>query len=152
MKPQVLFLALVLFLGYQHRDDIQNLLPSLGGAPSVNVVVDTPSAELQKTVAPITGALQDASQTDKQYLAQFFNEFAEVIVKAEQFTTNKTIRAAMVDSGTLAFDKGELSGKYKQLVPSLEKAVNDTLGLEAGAVDKAKAYNLFKAFAWACGE
>jgi hypothetical protein len=128
--------------------------------PAVPVVtVDTPSDSMQATVQPISQALKAAPIGDRMLWANLWSK-AAAVVAGDELGTEVVItdtRALRLFT-TLALDIGwrrigdHKPGTYAGLRQAVEKAMGETLSLDARPVDaetRAKVVELYRAIAWA---
>lgn len=128
--------------------------------PAVPVVtVDTPSDSMQATVQPISQALKAAPIGDRMLWANLWSK-AATVVAGDELGTEVVItdtRALRLFT-TLALDIGwrrigdHKPGTYAGLRQAVEKAMGETLSLDARPVDaetRAKVVELYRAIAWA---
>jgi hypothetical protein len=128
--------------------------------PAVPVVtVDTPSDSMQATVQPISQALKVAPIGDRMLWANLWSK-AATVVAGDELGTEVVItdtRALRLFT-TLALDIGwrrigdHKPGTYAGLRQAVEKAMGETLSLDARPVDaetRAKVVELYRAIAWA---
>ena len=135
-------------------------LPSLPAAPSVPAVtIDTPTSAMQTTVRPIADALKAAHMGDRLLWANLWSK-AATVVAGDELGTEVVISdtRALRMFTTLALDIGwrrsgeHKPGTYSGLRQAVEKAMGDTLSLEAKPLDaetRAKAVELYRGIAWA---
>lgn len=135
-------------------------LPSLPSAPAIPAVtIDTPSSAMQSTVRPIADVLKAAPMGDRLLWANLWNK-AATVVAGDELGTEVVITdtRALRMFTTLALDIGwrrigdHKPGSYAGLRQAVEKAMSDTLGLEARPIDaetRAKVVELYRGIAWA---
>lgn len=135
-------------------------MPSLPATPSVpSVNVETPSAGMQATVRPIADALKAAPVGDRLLWANLWSK-AATVVAGDEIGTEVVITdtRALRMFTTLALDIGwrrigeHKPGTYAGLRQAVEKAMADTLGLDARPMDaetRAKVVELYRGIAWA---
>jgi len=135
-------------------------MPSLPSTPAVPVVtVDAPSPAMRATVQPIADALKAAPLGDRMLWANLWSKAATVVAGDELGTeVVLTDTRALRMFTTLALDIGwrrigeNKPGTYAGLRQAVEKAMGDTLSLDARPIDvetRAKVVELYKAIAWA---
>jgi hypothetical protein len=135
-------------------------LPSLPSTPAVPVItVDAPSSAMRATVQPIADALKAAPIGDRMLWANLWSKAATVVAGDELGTeVVLTDTRALRMFTTLALDIGwrrigeNKPGTYAGLRQAVEKAMGDTLSLDARPIDvetRAKVVELYKAIAWA---
>ena len=135
-------------------------LPSLPSTPAVPVItVDAPSSAMRATVQPIADALKAAPLGDRMLWANLWSKAATVVAGDELGTeVVLTDTRALRMFTTLALDIGwrrigeNKPGTYAGLRQAVEKAIGDTLSLDARPIDvetRAKVVELYKAIAWA---
>lgn len=135
-------------------------LPSLPSAPAVPAVtIDTPSSAMQSTVRPIADVLKAAPMGDRLLWANLWSKAANVVAGDELGTEVViTDTRALRMFTTLALDIGwrrigdHKPGSYAGLRQAVEKAMSDTLGLEARPIDaetRVKVVELYRGIAWA---
>ncbi len=135
-------------------------MPSLPSTPAVPVVtVDAPSSAMRATVQPIADALKAAPLGDRMLWANLWSKAATVVAGDELGTeVVLTDTRALRMFTTLALDIGwrrigeNKPGTYAGLRQAVEKAMGDTLSLDARPIDvetRAKVVELYKAIAWA---
>jgi hypothetical protein len=135
-------------------------LPSLPSTPAVPVItVDAPSPAMRATVQPIADALKAAPLGDRMLWANLWSKAATVVAGDELGTEMVlTDTRALRMFTTLALDIGwrrigeNKPGTYAGLRQAVEKAMGDTLSLDARPIDvetRAKIVELYKAIAWA---
>jgi hypothetical protein len=135
-------------------------LPSLPSTPAVPVItVDAPSSAMRATVQPIADALKAAPLGDRMLWANLWSKAATVVAGDELGTeVVLTDTRALRMFTTLALDIGwrrigeNKPGTYAGLRQAVEKAMGDTLSLDARPIDvetRAKVVELYKAIAWA---
>jgi len=135
-------------------------MPSLPSTPAVPVVtVDAPSPAMRATVQPISDALKAAPLGDRMLWANLWSKAATVVAGDELGTeVVLTDTRALRMFTTLALDIGwrrigeNKPGTYAGLRQAVEKAMGDTLSLDARPIDvetRAKVVELYKAIAWA---
>jgi hypothetical protein len=134
-------------------------LPTLPTAPAVNVVVETPSVEMQTLVRPVADAMKSMPQGDRMLWASTWNKCAIVVagdaVTTEVvFTDTRSLRLFT----TLALDIAwrrigqNTPGSNEPLRNSVEAAYGQAIGTEVVPVtaDVRARYAAFaKAVAWA---
>ena len=135
-------------------------LPSLPSSPAVPAVtIDTPSSAMQSTVRPIADVLKAAPMGDRLLWANLWSK-AATVVAGDELGTEVVITdtRALRMFTTLALDIGwrrigdHKPGSYAGLRQAVEKAMSDTLGLEARPIDaetRAKVVELYRGIAWA---
>lgn len=135
-------------------------LPSLPSAPAIPAVtIDTPSSAMQSTVRPIADVLKVAPMGDRMLWANLWSK-AATVVAGDELGTEVVITdtRALRMFTTLALDIGwrrigdHKPGSYAGLRQAVEKAMSDTLGLEARPIDaetRAKVVELYRGIAWA---
>jgi hypothetical protein len=135
-------------------------LPSLPESPTVPAVtVDTPTSPMQATVRPIADALKPAPIGDRLLWANLWSK-AATVVAGDELGTEVVITdtRALRMFTTLALDIGwrrigdHKPGTYAGLRQAVEKAMSDTLGMEAKPIDaetRAKVVELYRGIAWA---
>ena len=135
-------------------------LPSLPSAPAIPAVtIDTPSSAMQSTVRPIADVLKAAPMGDRLLWANLWSK-AATVVAGDELGTEVVITdtRALRMFTTLALDIGwrrigdHKPGSYVGLRQAVEKAMSDTLGLEARPIDaetRAKVVELYRGIAWA---
>ena len=135
-------------------------LPSLPATPSVPAVtINTPTSAMQATVRPIADALKAAPMGDRLLWANLWSK-AATVVAGDEIGTEVVITdtRALRMFTTLALDIGwrrigeHKPGTYAGLRQAVEKAMADTLGLDAKPVDaetRAKVVELYRGIAWA---
>lgn len=135
-------------------------LPSLPSAPAIPAVtIDTPSSAMQSTVRPIADVLKAAPMGDRMLWANLWSK-AATVVAGDELGTEVVITdtRALRMFTTLALDIGwrrigdHKPGSYAGLRQAVEKAMSDTLGLEARPIDaetRAKVVELYRGIAWA---
>lgn len=135
-------------------------MPSLPSAPAVPAVtIDTPSSAMQSTVRPIADVLKAAPMGDRMLWANLWSK-AATVVAGDELGTEVVITdtRALRMFTTLALDIGwrrigeHKPGSYAGLRQAVEKAMSDTLGLEARPIDaetRAKVVELYRGIAWA---
>jgi hypothetical protein len=135
-------------------------MPSLPSTPAVPVItVDAPSSAMRATVQPIADALKAAPLGDRMLWANLWSKAATVVAGDELGTeVVLTDTRALRMFTTLALDIGwrrigeNKPGTYAGLRQAVEKAMGDTLSLDARPIDvetRAKVVELYKAIAWA---
>jgi hypothetical protein len=135
-------------------------MPSLPSTPAVPVItVDAPSSAMRATVQPIADALKAAPLGDRMLWANLWSKAATVVAGDELGTeVVLTDTRALRVFTTLALDIGwrrigeNKPGTYAGLRQAVEKAMGDTLSLDARPIDvetRAKVVELYKAIAWA---
>ena len=135
-------------------------MPSLPSTPAVPVVtVDAPSPAMRATVQPIADSLKAAPLGDRMLWANLWSKAATVVAGDELGTeVVLTDTRALRMFTTLALDIGwrrigeNKPGAYAGLRQAVEKAMGDTLSLDARPIDvetRAKVVELYKAIAWA---
>jgi hypothetical protein len=135
-------------------------MPSLPSTPAVPVItVDAPSSAMRATVQPIADALKAAPLGDRMLWANLWSKAATVVAGDELGTeVVLTDTRALRMFTTLALDIGwrrigeNKPGTYAGLRHAVEKAMGDTLSLDARPIDvetRAKVVELYKAIAWA---
>jgi hypothetical protein len=135
-------------------------MPSLPSTPAVPVItVDAPSSAMRATVQPIADALKAAPLGDRMLWANLWSKAATVVAGDELGTeVVLTDTRALRMFTTLALDIGwrrigeNKPGTYAGLRQGVEKAMGDTLSLDARPIDvetRAKVVELYKAIAWA---
>jgi hypothetical protein len=135
-------------------------MPSLPSTPAVPVItVDAPSSAMRATVQPIADALKAAPLGDRMLWANLWSKAATVVAGDELGTeVVLTDTRALRMFTTLALDIGwrrigeNKTGTYAGLRQAVEKAMGDTLSLDARPIDvetRAKVVELYKAIAWA---
>ena len=135
-------------------------MPSLPSTPAVPVVtVDAPSPAMRATVQPIADSLKAAPLGDRMLWANLWSKAATVVAGDELGTeVVLTDTRALRMFTTLALDIGwrrigeNKPGTYAGLRQAVEKAMGDTLSLDARPIDvetRAKVVELYKAIAWA---
>jgi hypothetical protein len=135
-------------------------MPSLPSTPAVPVItVDAPSPAMRATVQPIADALKAAPLGDRMLWANLWSKAATVVAGDELGTEMVlTDTRALRMFTTLALDIGwrrigeNKPGTYAGLRQAVEKAMGDTLSLDARPIDvetRAKIVELYKAIAWA---
>jgi hypothetical protein len=135
-------------------------MPSLPSTPAVPVItVDAPSPAMRATVQPIADALKAAPLGDRMLWANLWSKAATVVAGDELGTeVVLTDTRALRMFTTLALDIGwrrigeNKPGTYAGLRQAVEKAMGDTLSLDARPIDvetRAKVVELYKAIAWA---
>lgn len=134
-------------------------LPKLPVPAVPAVTVDTPSDSMQATVQPISQALKAAPIGDRMLWANLWSK-AATVVAGDELGTEVVItdtRALRLFT-TLALDIGwrrigdHKPGTYAGLRQAVEKAMGETLSLDARPVDaetRAKVVELYRAIAWA---
>jgi hypothetical protein len=134
-------------------------MPSMPTAPAVNVVVETPSVELQTLVRPVAEAMRSMPQGDRMLWAATWNKCAVVVagdsVSTEVvFTDTRSLRLFT----TLAIDIAwrrigqNTPGSNEPLRTAVEAAYGQAIGTEVVPVtaDVRSRYAAFaKAVAWA---
>ncbi len=135
-------------------------LPSLPSAPAIPAVtIDTPSSAMQSTVRPIADVLKAAPVGDRMLWANLWSK-AATVVAGDELGTEVVITdtRALRMFTTLALDIGwrrigdHKPGTYAGLRQAVEKAMSDTLGMEAKPIDaetRAKVVELYRGIAWA---
>ena len=135
-------------------------LPSLPESPTVPAVtIDTPTSPMQATVRPIADALKPAPIGDRLLWANLWSK-AATVVAGDELGTEVVITdtRALRMFTTLALDIGwrrigdHKPGTYAGLRQAVEKAMSDTLGMEAKPIDaetRAKVVELYRGIAWA---
>jgi hypothetical protein len=135
-------------------------MPSLPSAPAIPAVtIDTPSSAMQSTVRPIADVLKAAPIGDRLLWANLWSK-AATVVAGDELGTEVVITdtRALRMFTTLALDIGwrrigeHKPGSYAGLRQAVEKAMSDTLGLEARPIDaetRAKVVELYRGIAWA---
>jgi len=135
-------------------------MPSMPAAPSVPAVtIDTPTSSMQATVRPIADALKSAPVGDRMLWANLWSK-AATVVAGDELGTEVVITdtRALRMFTTLALDIGwrrigeHKAGTYAGLRQAVEKAMADTLGLDARPIDaetRAKVVELYRGIAWA---
>jgi hypothetical protein len=135
-------------------------MPSLPSTPAVPVItVDAPSPAMRATVQPIADALKAAPLGDRMLWANLWSKAATVVAGDELGTeVVLTDTRALRMFTTLALGIGwrrigeNKPGTYAGLRQAVEKAMGDTLSLDARPIDvetRAKVVELYKAIAWA---
>ena len=135
-------------------------MPSLPSTPAVPVItVDAPSPAMRATVQPIADAIKAAPLGDRMLWANLWSKAATVVAGDELGTeVVLTDTRALRMFTTLALDIGwrrigeNKPGTYAGLRQAVEKAMGDTLSLDARPIDvetRAKVVELYKAIAWA---
>jgi len=134
-------------------------MPSMPTAPAVNVVVETPSVEIQTLVQPVADAMKAMPQGDRMLWASVWNKAATVVagdaVTTEVvFTDTRSLRLFT----TLALDIAwrrigqHTPGSNEPLRTAVEAAYGQAIGTEVVPVtaDVRSRYAAFaKAVAWA---
>ncbi len=134
-------------------------MPTLPTAPAVNVVVETPSVEMQTLVQPVADAMKAMPQGDRMLWASVWNKAATVVagdaVTTEVvFTDTRSLRLFT----TLALDIAwrrigqHVPGSNEPLRTAVEAAYGQVIGTEVVPVtaDVRSRYAAFaKAVAWA---
>jgi len=134
-------------------------LPKIPEPAVPAVTVDTPTATMQATVQPIAEALKAAPIGDRMLWANLWTK-AATVVAGDELGTEVVITdtRALRMFTTLALDIGwrrigdHKPGSYAGLRQAVEKAMSDTLGLEARPIDaetRAKVVELYRGIAWA---
>lgn len=135
-------------------------MPSLPSAPAIPAVtIDTPSSAMQSTVRPIADVLKAAPTGDRLLWANLWSK-AATVVAGDELGTEVVITdtRALRMFTTLALDIGwrrigdHKPGSYAGLRQAVEKAMSDTLGMEAKPIDaetRAKVVELYRGIAWA---
>ena len=135
-------------------------LPSLPSAPAIPAVtIETPSSAMQSTVRPIADVLKAAPIGDRMLWANLWSK-AATVVAGDELGTEVVITdtRALRMFTTLALDIGwrrigdHKPGTYAGLRQAVEKAMSDTLGMEAKPIDaetRAKVVELYRGIAWA---
>ncbi len=135
-------------------------LPSLPSAPAIPAVtIDAPSSAMQSTVRPISDVLKSAPVGDRMLWANLWSK-AATVVAGDELGTEVVITdtRALRMFTTLALDIGwrrigdHKPGTYAGLRQAVEKAMSDTLGMEAKPIDaetRAKVVELYRGIAWA---
>ena len=135
-------------------------LPSLPSAPAIPAVtIETPSSAMQSTVRPIADVLKAAPMGDRMLWANLWSK-AATVVAGDELGTEVVITdtRALRMFTTLALDIGwrrigdHKPGTYAGLRQAVEKAMSDTLGMEAKPIDaetRAKVVELYRGIAWA---
>lgn len=135
-------------------------LPSLPSAPAIPAVtIETPSSAMQSTVRPIADVLKAAPIGDRMLWANIWSK-AATVVAGDELGTEVVITdtRALRMFTTLALDIGwrrigdHKPGTYAGLRQAVEKAMSDTLGMEAKPIDaetRAKVVELYRGIAWA---
>ncbi len=127
--------------------------------PTVSITVETPTADLQQTVAPIAEAMKSAPMGDRLLWAAIWSKSAVVVagdaVTTEvAFTDTRSLRLFTV----LALDLGwrrigqNQPGKYADLRTATEAAFAGVVGTEIVPVTpelRARYADLCRAIAWA---
>ena len=134
-------------------------MPTLPSAAVPVVRVETPSVEMQATVAPIAEALKSASMADRMLWAQLWSKAAIVVagdaVSTEVvFTDTRSLRAFTVLALDLGWRRigGNMPGKYDGLRAATEAAFAQALGTSEVPVTKElrqRYADLARAIAWA---
>ena len=134
-------------------------MPTLPSAAVPVVRVETPSVEMQATVAPIAEALKSASMADRMLWAQLWSKAAIVVagdaVSTEVvFTDTRSLRAFTVLALDLGWRRigGNIAGKYDGLRAATEAAFAQVLGTSEVPVTKElrqRYADLARAIAWA---
>jgi len=134
-------------------------LPKIPEPAVPAVTVDTPTATMRATVQPIAEALKAAPIGDRMLWANLWSK-AATVVAGDELGTEVVITdtRALRMFTTLALDIGwrrigdNKPGSYAGLRQAVEKAMGDTLSLDARPVDaetRAKVVELYRAIAWA---
>lgn len=127
--------------------------------PTVSITVETPTADLQQTVAPIAEAMKSAPMGDRLLWASLWSKSAVVVagdaVTTEvAFTDTKSLRLFTVlalDLGWRRIGKNQ-PGKYADLRTATEAAFASVVGTEIVPVTpelRARYADLCRAIAWA---
>ena len=134
-------------------------LPTFSMPAAATVAVETPSEQMQATVAPIARSLRGANPVDRALWAQVWSKAALVVsgdaVSTEVvFTDTKSLRTFTVLALDIAWRRigGNEPGKYSGLREATEAAFAQVLGMNEVAVTKdlrARYAELCKAIAWA---
>lgn len=135
-------------------------MPKLPAAPNAPAVtIETPTQAMQATVRPISEALATAPMGDRLLWANLWSK-ASTVIAGDELGTEVVItdtRALRLFT-TLALDIGwrrigeHKPGTYAGLRQAVEKAMADTLGLDAKPLDaetRAKVVELYRGIAWA---
>lgn len=132
-------------------------LPTVGGATTVSV--ETPSVEMQQTVAPIAKAFASASPIDRAIWASVWEKAATVVSASENgdavvFTDTRSLRGFTVLAIDIAWRRlgGNQPGKYQGLREGVESAMRGIVGMDVVPVTpelRAKYAEACRAIAWA---
>lgn len=134
-------------------------LPKFPVSAPVSIAVETPTAELQQTVAPIAEAMKSAPFGDRMLWAALWQKSAVVVagdaVTTEvAFTDTRSLRLFTVLALDLGWRRigGNMPGKYDGLRAAVEGSFGSVLGTEIVPVtpDMRRRYaDLCRAIAWA---
>ena len=134
-------------------------LPSLPTAPSVTVVVETPTVEMQRLVTPVAEAMRSMPAGDRMLWARTWNKAAIVVagdaVTTEVvFTDTRSLRGFTVLALDIAWRRigQHAPGSNEPLRAAVEAAYGQAIGTEVVPVtaDLRARYGAFaKAVAWA---
>ena len=134
-------------------------MPSLPTAPSVTVVVETPTVEMQRLVTPVAEAMRSMPAGDRMLWARTWNKAAIVVagdaVTTEVvFTDTRSLRGFTVLALDIAWRRigQHAPGSNEPLRAAVEAAYGQAIGTEVVPVtaDLRARYGAFaKAVAWA---
>jgi hypothetical protein len=134
-------------------------LPALPAAGTPTITVETPTVEMQQTVAPIAKAMASASPVDRALWASVWEKSAVIVSAAESgdtvvFTDTRSLRGFTVLGLDLAWRRlgGNAAGKYPGLRESVENAFRGVVGMDVVPVTpelRAKYAETCRAIAWA---
>jgi hypothetical protein len=134
-------------------------LPHWPNQPAAEVVVETPSANMQTLVTPVGRALQNATPFDRAQWAAIWTKAAKTVAGDATdmevvFTDTRALRAFNVIALRLAWRRmgGVPQQKYPGLAEAVEAAFKDVLGMDVKPVtpEVRQAFvDLCNALAWA---
>ena len=134
-------------------------LPSLPTAPSVTVVVETPTVEMQRLVTPVSEAMRSMPAGDRMLWARTWNK-ASIVVAGDAvttevvFTDTRSLRGFTVLALDIAWRRigQHAPGGNEPLRAAVEAAYGQAIGTEVVPVTadlRARYAEFAKAVAWA---
>ena len=134
-------------------------LPSLPTAPSVTVVVETPTVEMQRLVTPVAEAMRSMPAGDRMLWARTWNK-ASIVVAGDAvttevvFTDTRSLRGFTVLALDIAWRRigQHAPGGNEPLRAAVEAAYGQAIGTEVVPVTadlRARYAEFAKAVAWA---
>ena len=159
-SPGVVILFVVLFIGYNHRDNLSLQIPNVFNQQSNTVTynrsVTEPSAELKIAVQPIISIIKTSQTTrDKTYDAfafgDFYGEFVKVLIyKDGPVKTMAILRDTLVAAGKVHFGNiGHTESDYPGLAKAIDGYFATQIGLDNVVLDIDKVSKSLLALQWA---
>lgn len=159
-SPGVVILFAVLFIGYNHKDNLSLQIPSIFSQQTNTIVynrnVNEPSVELKTAVQPIISIIQTSKTTrDKTYDAfafgDFYGDFAKVLIyKDGPVKTTAILRDTLIAAGKAHFGNvGHTESDYPGLAKAIDNYFATQIGLDNVVLDVDKVSKSLLALQWA---